>query len=281
MINEKLFKRDVILRLAGLTDVNTPLHGSGLLHRHSFWQINMVFEGGAMLILPRTKQILGPGDILILPPNCNHYIDYASCSRHRGLSLKFDWKNSSFDDESQFLLINGKEPEQHLFNAVLELCRGFIPQVINNPNRQYSISSGNFRQILLEDMLSGILNYYCNMQENFRGGDFLFRLREFIARRNGLPVSVGELAEFTGYSEGHLRLLIKEKLQISPKEFIDRERLAIICNYLCYSALNIRELSLKLGFCNEIYFNKFFRKHMNMSPLKYRRQAQDNILKLQ
>ena len=275
MLNEKIFKRDVILRLAGLTDVHTPLNGSGLLHRHSFWQINMVFEGGAMLVLPRTRQILGAGDILILPPNCNHYIDYATCSRHRGLSLKFDWKNSSFDDDAQFMLINGRETEQHLFNAVMELCKGFIPQVITSPNRQYSISSGNFRQILLEDMLSGILNYYCMMQGNVQGGDFLFRLREYIVRRNGLPVSVSELAGFTGYSEGHLRLLIKEKLQMTPKEFIDRERLGIICNYLRYSALNIRELSLKLGFCNEIYFNKFFRKHMHISPLKYRRQLHE------
>lgn len=278
-MNEKVLKSDVILRMAGLTDVDTRLHGSGLLHRHTFWQMNMVFEGGAMLIMPRTRQILGAGDILILPPNCNHYIDYATCSRHLGLSLKFDWKNSSFADDAQFMLINGRKPEQHLFNAVMELCKGFIPQVVDSPNRQYSISSGNFRQILLEDMLSGILNYYCMMQGNEQEGDFLFRLRGFIARRNGLPVTVSELADFSGYSEGHLRLLIKEKLQMTPKEFIDRERLEVICNYLHYSTLNIMELALKLGFCNEIYFNRFFRKHMHISPLKYRRRTQDDILR--
>ncbi len=267
-------KRHLNLHMVGLIDIRKPLPGSERLHRHRFWQINLACAGEIGLWSQHTRQRFCAGDLLVVPPGAPHYLDYSRCGVYRGLTFKFDLTADHAPPDDEFLLVRGDAASRRLIAAVTELCRGFLPQALETPNREFNVPAGGMGHLPLEDMLWGVLRYYYLARAQHRsGGEIFFRLRELIARRNGAPVTVAELAAEAGYSTGHLRVLVRERTGEPTKTFIDKERIAIIRNHLKYTSLNMSELAARLGFCHLLYFNKFFRKYAGLSPLAYRKRC--------
>ncbi|NVO07838.1 MAG: AraC family transcriptional regulator, partial [Rhodoferax sp.] len=45
-----------------------------------------------------------------------------------------------------------------------------------------------------------------------------------------------------------------------------------------YTSASIKQLSFALGFADETYFGRFFRKHTGLSPREFRAQALESLL---
>ena len=87
-------------------------------------------------------------------------------------------------------------------------------------------------------------------------------------------IQVGDLAElYPGRRETFTRHFTRDT-GIPPKEYLRKNLLRKACELLGANDLLIKEIAEKLGFTNEYYFSRFFRKHLGVPPLTYRKNRQ-------
>ena len=93
----------------------------------------------------------------------------------------------------------------------------------------------------------------------------------WIERHLHEPIGVRDIAERFGISDRSLNRLFSEVFQISPKAFLNQQRLRRAAALLENSELNISEVALKCGHPDNNYFSRVFRKHFGCAPREYRR----------
>lgn len=77
---------------------------------------------------------------------------------------------------------------------------------------------------------------------------------------------VGEVASYVGVSESYLYKLFKDETGLSVNEFINKTKVNKAIDMLYENPnLKVYEISLKLGFSDEKYFSKLFKKYAEMS----------------
>lgn len=83
-------------------------------------------------------------------------------------------------------------------------------------------------------------------------------------------ITVYQLASYLGIDRSYLYILFKEKLNISPKEYMTHFRLDLACKLLKNSDLSIGHVSRTVGYADPLTFSKTFKKKYLVSPREYR-----------
>jgi AraC-like DNA-binding protein len=91
----------------------------------------------------------------------------------------------------------------------------------------------------------------------------------------GNAVSVTELAEASGLSEGHFRQRFHQEMGISPSDFIARRRVQKAKALLRSSELSITDIAFQLGFQSSPYFAAVFKKLTGQTPSQFRESNVD------
>jgi hypothetical protein len=74
------------------------------------------------------------------------------------------------------------------------------------------------------------------------------------------------VASYVGVSESYLYKLFKDETGLSVNEFINKTKVNKAIDMLYENPnLKVYEISLKLGFSDEKYFSKLFKKYAEMS----------------
>ena len=88
--------------------------------------------------------------------------------------------------------------------------------------------------------------------------------------RLGNAISVTELAEASGLSEGHFRQRFHQEMGITPSDFIARRRVESAKSLLRSSELSITDIAFQLGFQSSPYFAAVFKKLTGQTPSQFR-----------
>ena len=83
--------------------------------------------------------------------------------------------------------------------------------------------------------------------------------------------SLTRIAEETHQSMTTLSKLIKEKTGYNFQELLQRKRFQMAVHLLCDTKLSIEEIALDVGYENQSYFFRQFKKRYGMTPHKYRK----------
>lgn len=87
-------------------------------------------------------------------------------------------------------------------------------------------------------------------------------------------ISVSVIAEKANITRGHLYKIFKEKLNLSPVQFITKCRIEESLLLLRSTDRTINEIASNVGFKDPYYFSNTFKKTVGVSPLKYRKEIQ-------
>ena len=79
-----------------------------------------------------------------------------------------------------------------------------------------------------------------------------------------------ELSEYMGLSKSYLNLIFKEHTQRAPLEFFTNLKIQQACKYLRLTNMYIYEISKTLGYEDQYYFSRIFKKTIGLSPKEYR-----------
>ena len=103
------------------------------------------------------------------------------------------------------------------------------------------------------------------------------RFRALVDARFRTRCSVESYAGELGVTPGQLTRLCREVLGMSSLDVINARVMHEAQRDLVYSTISIQQLASTLGFEDEAYFSRFFRKHSGQTPKEFRRLALQQV----
>ena len=94
--------------------------------------------------------------------------------------------------------------------------------------------------------------------------------KQYIIDNAEQKLSVSEVAAYCALSEKQLTRLFDTE-DTTPAEFIRSQKIKLIEQMLSDGNASLKEISDKMNFSNEFYFNTFFKKYSGMTPGEYRK----------
>lgn len=100
--------------------------------------------------------------------------------------------------------------------------------------------------------------------------DYVNRARQYIAERFSYPITVEDVALYTGVSRSYLFRLFRSQMKQSPKEYLLEYRIRQACQLLRRTDLPVGSIAHSVGFEDHLYFSRVFKKYKSCTPSEYR-----------
>lgn len=98
-------------------------------------------------------------------------------------------------------------------------------------------------------------------------------LLEYIRTEADATTTVPELAEIFGTSPDSFSRAFSRDFKLPVKRYLAAELVTRAGKLLRSTPLSVKEIAMRLGFTDEFYFSRFFRRNTGISPSEYRRNA--------
>ena len=128
------------------------------------------------------------------------------------------------------------------------VCNGIVMQIIGLLYNEHATkSAGSAKQ----QQIANAIDY---LQQNYARADF----------------KISEMAQHVNMSEKHFRRIFWDVYRTGPYAFLQTFRVNRAEILLLNSPKSISDIALECGFCDIYSFSHCFKKHMGVSPSKYR-----------
>jgi AraC-like DNA-binding protein len=107
---------------------------------------------------------------------------------------------------------------------------------------------------------------------------FAVKAVDFIEHNYTRNISVDDIANALGISRKHLYVIFNNTLKISPKQYLIYYRIDRACMRLQLSSQSVMEISESVGYTNQFYFAKEFKRLTGITPSEYRKNPQPRDL---
>jgi len=122
--------------------------------------------------------------------------------------------------------------------------------------------------------LFGELKPLCEMPAEVEGAVSHAQIRKImdhIESRLTEDLSLSDMARQLNLSVGYLSLLFKRETGMTYSEYVTSKRLELAKSLLREDSLSIQEIAERTGYKDYYHFNKLFKKHVGVTPSKYRK----------
>lgn len=113
-----------------------------------------------------------------------------------------------------------------------------------------------------------------------RQGAQIEQFRRLVDQRFREQRSVEQYAQELGMSPGHLGRLCRRALGVSPLDVVNARVVHEAQRELVYSSLSVKQIAALLGFDDEAYFGRFFKKHTGQRPTEFRQLARAHLARI-
>ncbi len=94
---------------------------------------------------------------------------------------------------------------------------------------------------------------------------------------NDPTLSMEEVAKHFSFSTSYLTRLFKESAGITPTQYIDEIRMKKAIELLNHPVLSIGQIAEAVGYQNQFYFTRRFRKFFGMPPTQYKQKNSQDL----
>ena len=95
-------------------------------------------------------------------------------------------------------------------------------------------------------------------------------LKDYLEEHYYEDLSLTEVAEYVGITASYLSNLFSKQVGMKFVDYLNEVRIDHACTYLRQNYLKNYEIAYKVGFRDEKYFSKVFRRVMDMTPSEYK-----------
>lgn len=235
--------------------------------------MHLIIGGQGTYYLNNIRYDVGQGQLMIVSPgtlfegyhDSKHPLDVYSLRFHAALMYREDdmWQLLSADPE-KFPLVGiyqlyYTQDIMDLFTQMYEL---------EFPGRIGDFSNLR-KQSLLREIIHSVLQDML-LRENSSDTIMLVESTiEFLNSHYKEDISVSQLAERAGLSISQYCKLFKERTGYSPKEYLIQLRINRAKQLLEISRGNMKNIAWQVGYTDEFYFSRIFKKVVGISPSEY------------
>jgi len=254
------FKKEYILTKK--TNVNRKIH------HHSTFEMHFVVEGSIVYEVDDKTIALEKGQVLLFLPKTNHrIIDVTEKVVKYSLLLSFGDSNNKtiLKNMADSKFQKGKitkdinESLQYLASA----------KASDETNGPFAVSARAYNLIC-----SLPFGFFASKSEGFDNINPDVRLsdaKQYIKDNLNFNITCNQVAQHCYISVKQLSRIFMKYEGVTLMKYITMAKTEAAEQLLSDSDFSLKEISEKLGFCNEYYFNTFFKKNAGLSPGDYRK----------
>lgn len=229
------------------------------------WEKNSPFsflyyitDGEADIITENKKFSLVPGNWYLLPSGCKFSYNCRETMTHMYFHIKL------CGEEKLDMLSMCKEPirlEEYLsLSSMIEyIKKGNLTDGLGVYGKVYSV----LFEMLKENEI---------VLENAKLSPSVRLAVEYINNNLSASLSTTEIAEKSSVAKSTLCKYFAKELQMSVQEYLYDLIFYKACQMLIANRMSIGQISLELGFCDQLYFSRKFRERYGISPREYRKK---------
>ena len=273
--SESVFLDDDLLLTERINEAPMPTEP----RRMNFILIGLCTKGEVMYQLDTQKQVIKPGDILIVSDR--HVVDsYRHSDDMEGLCIMmsvhfFREIIQNVSDVSSLFLFSRQNPVMSLEQKEIETFKEYF-QVIK---QKICDQRNHFRKDLIKTLLLAMFydlsNIIYRVQYNDKPqtrADAIFtHFIKLVEKNYRQERRVGWYAAQLNITPKHLSETVKNASRRTPNEWIDDYVTLELRVLLKNSTKTIKEIAQELNFPNQSFLGKFFKEHVGVSPSKYRK----------
>ncbi|HJA18614.1 AraC family transcriptional regulator [Mediterraneibacter catenae] len=170
-------------------------------------------------------------------------------------------RNTGFSKETPYIL-KGTIPEEEIRNG--------LDEIYQNKGNTYESSVAMAGRLY---SLLAVFMHYAQRTEPEKDSHVMYveKAMSYIETNYSYPITVEDIAYYVGISRSHLFRSFQNYMRKSPKDYLSGYRIRQACHLLRETDLSVSTIAYSVGFENNLYFSKAFRKQKGMSPSEYRR----------
>lgn len=96
------------------------------------------------------------------------------------------------------------------------------------------------------------------------------RIEELVGKHLEGGVGITEMSNLLGYSPSHFFRMFRRSFGITPHTYVMRRRVAVAQQLLTRTDLDLVDIALKAGFCDQSHLSRSFRRFAGLPPRAYR-----------
>ncbi|MCY1635460.1 AraC family transcriptional regulator [Marinifilum sp. D737] len=275
----KTYQKKIMVDRISQGQYDTTSPHSTTLHRHNYFQIVWITQGNGTHLVEQEKYNYEAGSLFLLASHFMHQIEYNQGVE--GFVISFSdtfldthqYQSTLLFYNSQECLIQIPSNEQELLNTeIAHLHYYFCKSDFTDQN----IILQNYLHIILTKIAAFKLqqqnqNSTTNASHLKLLEQFVLLVRDHFKEQKNLRFYQDHL----NVSQRKLNDIITERTGIPPAKFIEQYTLNEAARMISFSTYSIKEIAGMLGYMDNSYFTKAFKKHFNKTPIQYREESLD------
>ena len=246
----------IVVNSTGIEYYYAPFKSRSFRHDYSFVNVK---KGTLNFELDNMKISLNGGEFIIIPPETA--VKFGSSSS----LLNYFWLQFTGTQAENLIKSTHLSVKTIYREAMSDETENIITDIFNE-----FIIRDEFFYVKTAAMLT---EFFVLMSRNIHTQNKApLKSLEYIHKNYDKKLSVSMLAKKEHISVSHYRALFKERLGISPIEYITNLRLNMACHYLIDTVYSIAEISQKTGYSDPLYFSRIFKEKIGVTASEYRKR---------
>ena len=255
------------------------------VHNHNHFELIFVHQGTGMHVVSGVTVPYGPLDLFLLGPSDAHHFEIATPTTFTFLKFTNAYLGAGdattqrqWNSVTENLLQAFQQDRLHLSPKIKERIDQLIRLIVAEWQDEHNEHNHTIR-LLVQALLSIVQNNISPTTQTITGkhSEKITQLLNYIHEHihQAEEIQTEQLAAAFDYSKHYLGAYFKEQTGVTLREYVTRYKLHLIENRLKHSSFSLKEISNEFGFSDMSHFNKFFRKHHQMSPSSFRSKIAD------
>jgi AraC-like DNA-binding protein len=246
----------------------------GQPHRTTFYQLIWFAEGNATFRIDFRDVPVKANEILLL--SAGQVCEFDTTSDYSGKMILFTGTFFTMTELDANFLHTSEILNPVSLNKTAPVCPqlawnliALLYEELKKPADVFqSAIAQNFLRVILLEAERQLASSYSHVVNN-AGRKFFDTVEQHFRENRNTDWYVNYL----GVNEKTLSKEVKALTGKTPKVYIDSRTILEAKRLLSYSNLSVKEIGYELGFDEPTNFNKYFRKHTNLTPTQFRESA--------
>lgn len=238
------------------------------------YHLHVILSGKGVLSVNGTQSPLHFGQMFMTKPGEDSWYRADESDPWTYCWMAYDGLNAQ-----RYSAAAGFSPGVNWLNCNLEpsLFYAVVKRVLDKP--ELNLASNLLRAGLLSEFLAlAIRSEYLSVSSVRREQDYSADVYVDYAvnyiNANFATAKISDVANYIGVHRSYLTSIFKNKMGISPQEYLMQCRMKTACALLEETCLSVQEVGQRIGYDNSLTFSKVFKTYYGDSPKYYRQKRQ-------
>lgn len=251
------------LTLAGITYENPDYYISRT--NSPFSVVEYVMSGKGYLKIDGKEYAVSAGDMYIIPPSSTHL--YRSDPQNPWKKI---WFNSSGILLSELLRIYGINQKNVFKNADGSVYLKKILKICGDKTVPPEETDSRAAAVMFE-----LVCFLANLQNKSKDetNPDALKIKSYINTNVDKNITISELSKLIFRSESQTVRIFKAAYGTTPYDYLLGQKIERANLFLQNTRLPVKEIAIKLGFCDEHYFSNLYKKRCGITPSDFRKSS--------